>query len=1019
MCRFLVLFVFLSCRIFANDAEIGLVSDSLVNEKSYDLFVQSYRYFTQNKSDSAFLKMEELDDYLSQGDYPVLAIHYRSLGSAISAKFGFFKQSLKKSIEAEEMGHLELDSLHDEWGVVYGNFAYYFNALGLEDRALEYMNRAQVILRVNKEENPIVLIENTFNLASKAQNKNDFKTVLSLFDEVEEYLPYLKPKQITIRIKYYTKKAKFYLGIGREIEGGRLLQKAISLMDEHDISDFKNLKLKHDLLAFYYYRIGKREDELVHRQKLEELYTVEIINVGRLANLHNMAMAYEFLEQNEKAMSIHKRTLALQKEIGGFAYYDLLTYLSQVSVLEAMQRYREALELCDFAIQFAQENDLVATFGYPELFLLKASILQDLGANREDIEKEFRISIKYFKMQYSSSHSKLAEIYLEYAGFLKEQGENKMALTQLDLAKNANLIVQDSQEESVIGKHVWSPKLNYKIALERSKYTGELNREGYSKKEHLLSLEGALADLRMYIRSLAHMDQKMAQFSVMDSLSSKIVGLCFTLDKADSPDYFFKALSTAEDAHGILLQENLTMYSTYKRSDVSEDLIAEIKSRKGEIEGYRALLLENPSDSIYDILTGKLMSLVEFKQGLFSVYPKLSSSRDLKVLSKKDIVNSIGEDELLVSYYMSENHLYIFYNSHSDHGWERIPFQAAEFAKEVKGYREAVKDSDFEQFGKHSYAIYQLLIAPISDRIEGRKLVIIPHGLLSTIAFDCLITEPIGAMVGFNKLDYLIKENSIEYAYGIRMFCSEDAYPIDQNKYLGIAPDYSGYEDLKAIPMAEEEIIKVSELFNGVVLSKEKASERGLRSSLKQANLVHIAAHAHVDSKHVYNSKIILSATGDSLYDDQLFAHELLNLPVSANLVVLNACSSGAGELVRSEGVMSLGRSLKYAGANSVIMNLWDVSDKHSSTLLGGFFKSFKNHESAAVALRNEKINYLENADAINAAPLFWAAPVLLGRPVPIKADGDFEIWIYCLLIIGSVLIWRLFKKGPKRRSKN
>lgn len=59
-----------------------------------------------------------------------------------------------------------------------------------------------------------------------------------------------------------------------------------------------------------------------------------------------------------------------------------------------------------------------------------------------------------------------------------------------------------------------------------------------------------------------------------------------------------------------------------------------------------------------------------------------------------------------------------------------------------------------------------------------------------------------------------------------------------------------------------------------------------------------------------------------SLVDDKgepedgfLRAHEVFNLQLSADLVVLSACQTGLGKEVRGEGLISLTRGFMYAGA--------------------------------------------------------------------------------------------------------
>jgi CHAT domain-containing protein len=103
----------------------------------------------------------------------------------------------------------------------------------------------------------------------------------------------------------------------------------------------------------------------------------------------------------------------------------------------------------------------------------------------------------------------------------------------------------------------------------------------------------------------------------------------------------------------------------------------------------------------------------------------------------------------------------------------------------------------------------------------------------------------------------------------------------------------------------------------------------------------------------------------------------LLNLQ-GTELVILSACDSGSGEVKIGEGVMSLRRAFRIAGAESVLASHWPVNDKATSRLMTEFMRRWRAGEPRAQAWREAQLELLRSKDFSN--PYFWAAFTLTGQ---------------------------------------
>ncbi len=148
---------------------------------------------------------------------------------------------------------------------------------------------------------------------------------------------------------------------------------------------------------------------------------------------------------------------------------------------------------------------------------------------------------------------------------------------------------------------------------------------------------------------------------------------------------------------------------------------------------------------------------------------------------------------------------------------------------------------------------------------------------------------------------------------------------------------------------------------------------------LRQYRILHFATHGLLNAERPQFTGLVLSLVGDGDADGFLRTNEVFNLSLGRPLVMLSACETGLGREKRGEGVIGLTRAFMYAGARSVGVTLWSVSDRSTAELMAGFYKRLLSKDAPApsAALREARLEMIKGKKY--SAPFHWAAFVLVG----------------------------------------
>ena len=164
------------------------------------------------------------------------------------------------------------------------------------------------------------------------------------------------------------------------------------------------------------------------------------------------------------------------------------------------------------------------------------------------------------------------------------------------------------------------------------------------------------------------------------------------------------------------------------------------------------------------------------------------------------------------------------------------------------------------------------------------------------------------------------------------------------------------------------------------VLLNLQANETFLKKSpLQDYRYLHFATHADLPGRvqGIKEPFLLLGQVGNEGGDNGFFTlSKVLGLKLNAEMVVLSACVTGRGKVMEGEGVVNFSRAFQHAGAQSVVVSLWEVASDEAveyMTLFYGHLKDGKSRlEALQLARRAIKAKYPQ--------PFFWAVFILHGE---------------------------------------
>jgi CHAT domain-containing protein/tetratricopeptide (TPR) repeat protein len=238
---------------------------------------------------------------------------------------------------------------------------------------------------------------------------------------------------------------------------------------------------------------------------------------------------------------------------------------------------------------------------------------------------------------------------------------------------------------------------------------------------------------------------------------------------------------------------------------------------------------------------------------------------------------------------------------------------------------------------------------------------------------------------------------------------------------VGVAGASSRIPRLQASRDEAEAIMSAAAWWSGYKATGFEASRAtAMKAELGNYRIVHFATHGLLNSEHPELSGIVLSLVDEKgqPQDGFLRLHDIYNLNLPVDLVVLSACNTALGKDVRGEGLIGLTRGFMYAGASSVVASLWKVDDDATAELMKLFYAGMLQEElSPAAALRKAQLAMSKQKRW--QSPYYWSGFIIQGQYAQPQRPLNYS-WRKSVMLVGVAMVLTLlaFFIWKRRRSR-
>ena len=882
---------------------------------------------------------------------------------------------------AERIGNLRFAAYWNRFlGLILIDRGEFMRALSKNKRALHFTDRfhddaekarvlssiGRIFFEIGAIDSALIYYSKTLTMLRRAGDKTFEAHALANMAHAAIYAG-----QYTKGLNYYEQAYQIADSIGDDKERATWLAD-IGAVFSH-IGDFK--------AARRYYRQSLRIATQSHYRDI------------RSQLFHNMGRDYLQTNQQDSALIFIQKALAIAREIGSrTSELQILVHLSECH--QQMQNWHDALSSLQLALKIGRS--IRNRISEPEILHRLAHVYHQQNRNNAAIDHA-RQSLELAQTFNQALHICLANLELGHIYF--DLDSLKVAELYYGAAIDAIEQIRDDISGQGLRVSFFETKMDAFNAIIRTLVAldRQFPNSGYAEKAFCYEEQ---ANSRSLMEELMHRHRAFTSKIPLPILAQKL-----------QLEHRLNQVQTALCAAASRPKSNISIVDSLSAT------LSEIQHRYTDIRSRIERLVDSDSDGVH----------IDHA----SILPRIRQ-------------HVLKAGQYLLEYSIGTESSYLFVISRSTIHIFDLAITEGELQKRINRLLQDFINPDnlfdIPFNARLSHELYRQLVHPAASVIKNAEtLYIIPDGILFYLPFELLITEaPPPAQdeqqiySHYTGYHFLVEKYPLVYCSAAGLLLPRE-FPHHQRTTSGTLlalgnPQYlSGQEGQMAfrqqtgwnftpLQYSEKEISAIRRLFkNSHILTQHIAKEDSFKKLAPDYRLLHISAHGVLDENQPLYSGLVLSQDADAGEDGFLQSYEIYDLRLNADMVTLSACATGLGRLKRGEGVVGLTRAFQVAGARSVVVSLWNVSDASTATLMTEFYRYLQQGMPKSRALQAAKLKLMRetvewgNVRLSYAHPFFWAPFVLIGQddPVTIVTSHHLQRWfvIPAIVILLVILI--------------
>jgi CHAT domain-containing protein len=395
--------------------------------------------------------------------------------------------------------------------------------------------------------------------------------------------------------------------------------------------------------------------------------------------------------------------------------------------------------------------------------------------------------------------------------------------------------------------------------------------------------------------------------------------------------------------------------------------------------------------------------------------PRYAALTQPRTLTAQEIQREVLDaDTLLLEYALGESASHLWVVSSMRVRSYLLPPRDAIEAAAHRAYEAFVTPASRRPPGTDQAAaeLGRMLLGPAVDALDRPRLLIVAPGLLQYLPFGALPDPRSGATPLLARHEIVTAASASVVAAARREGAAREAAPmrvavladpvyerddprVARSASSPAAADSAALANARALrrgsgvrlgrlPFSRYEADAIAKLLPAARVSKhlgfQATRERAASGELGRFRVLHFATHGVLDTQHPELSGLVLSLLDHegNARDGFLRLHDVYNLRLGAELVVLSGCRTALGKDVRGEGLVGLTRGFLYAGARRVVASLWQVDDRATSELMARFYRALiEEGLTPAAALRQAQLSMARSTQWRD--DYYWAGFVVQG----------------------------------------